>query len=181
MRTNSLSMTSTDGPTSETDPDVETFEFPGRHTCELVENHQVLIELTVEAAGKPAVLAETDKAARELMDAWCTAHQVEPINVKALHLVPGPAVPSYAIGVSWQVYVGKATVDPNQGVPGVLDNWTWSGRVEWWRYFFGRFEGGRQGRRLTELRKGDTGRVIQFPSGVTTAITRTASPTLPWT
>lgn len=109
----------------------------------------------------------TDRVAACRIEAerWAEAHGLElrADDMRPISDVPGVTLHGAYKGVEFDVVVGKAFIDPNQGVPGVLDNWTWSARVEFWRHFLGRFAGGRQGRRLTELRKSDHGRVVQFP------------------
>jgi len=101
----------------------------------------------VHAPGSDAVAR-----CRLAMCAWSDAHGIEPLSIQTISKRITPELGR--AGVSWRVTIGKATIDPNQGAPGVLDDWTWSGRVDFWRRMFGRFDGGRQGRILARREDG---------------------------
>ncbi|QPX62184.1 hypothetical protein PBI_INDLOVU_69 [Mycobacterium phage Indlovu] len=67
------------------------------------------------------------------------------------------------LGVAFDVVVGKGDIDCDQRVPGVLDRWSWSARMLWWRKVLTNGDG-RQGRRLA-ARDDVAGRVLPGPWG----------------
>ena len=142
-----------DGQTS--DPLPFEIHVAGRQSCALVERHRITADVTSAMVASKTHRDAIELALRQGMDAWCAAHGTAPAprSVSQYHRLP-VGEESEALVIEWDVMVGRAAIDPNQAVPGVLDNWTWSGRVDFWRYFFGRFEGGRKGRVLAAREDG---------------------------
>lgn len=113
------------------------------HTCELVERHSVVLPYPDGDRTLAQVLAD----ARSSAEAWADAHGLD-IGVVS------PLSGEGYNGVAFDVFVGKGALSANQRDPGVLDNWAWSARVEYWRRMLGRYAGGRKGKVLAEAGDG---------------------------
>ena len=129
--------TSPDGPTSADDAPID-------HRCTLVEKHRIGARVLHENAN--ATASRFAKYAH----AWCDAHGLK-AEIRVGMYAPGGR--EITVSAEWDVIVGKADVSADQSEPGALDSWTWSARVDHWRSLLGRFDGGREGRRLPELSK----------------------------
>lgn len=124
-----------------------------KHTSELVERHDIVVRYGL---GYPALdVNAAVSLARELADAWATAHAIDIGTPSALSR-HGEA------GVTFEVHVGHGDIDADQRVPGVLDNWRWSARMLWWRKVMTNADG-RQGRLLA--RREEAGRADVIPLG----------------
>lgn len=123
-------MTAMAGPTSATDTDTDTdVGLTPVHSCDLVEDHTVLIEL----GDRDAPDALTD--CQVVIHDWCEAHGVEPM---AFHEVNRFDSDKTLIGYGFTVTVGRGqlSLDQSAAEPGEDDDWTFSARVgHWWRLF----------------------------------------------
>jgi hypothetical protein len=125
----------TTGPTSE--PHIS-------HTAELVERHMIVMPCAAVGGATEAFEIATLHA-----QAWAHAHGLDPEGLGAISLSRSGGTN----GVSFDVVIGRGDIDLDQRMPGVLDRWRWSGRIDWWRRVFNRADG-RQGRLLAAREDG---------------------------
>lgn len=121
------------------------------HKCELVERHTITILIDDLPTG---VNARVD-VAKLHAEAWSRAHGLDLIGI---HVISGSGMqPGSAYnGVTFDVHVGHADISTDQRVPGALDTWTWSARVQWWAKLLRRI-----GRPVTLAT--EAGRVVSGP------------------
>ncbi|AYD82061.1 hypothetical protein I5G60_gp67 [Mycobacterium phage Saguaro] len=70
---------------------------------------------------------------------WADAHGLELADI-------GVHVRGTAVGVAFDVVVGKGELDSDQRMPGSGDRWRWSGRAQWWQHVLGAAMPGKAGR-----------------------------------
>lgn len=106
------------------------------HSCELVENHVILAQVSYETgAGQwEAIEREVVRAECEAdMNAWCEAHQLSPLSIHQIEqrrLTDGAEF----VGISWTVTIGKGT-GITADDPIEAGEWTFSSRAgHWWRF-----------------------------------------------
>lgn len=106
------------------------------HSCELVENHVILAQVSYETgAGQwEAIEREVVRAECESdMNDWCEAHQLSPLSIHQIEQ-RRPTDGAEFVGISWTVTVGKGTGITTDG-PIEAGEWTFSGRAGyWWRF-----------------------------------------------
>lgn len=123
-----------------------------KHTASLIETHSIVLPRSAVGSANAAV-----EVAQMHAKAWAEAHGLELMATSALSRSDG------TIGVTFDVEVGRGDISLDQRVPGVLDNWRWSGpRVQWWRKIFNRADG-RQGRTLAARDHLGPGKVLAGP------------------
>lgn len=146
----------TTGQTSEPVQSVDTASAGVKHTADLIERHRIVINTADLPTGAKA---RTD-VARLHAEAWARAHGLE---LGGMHSIAGSSLfpESCYNGVEFEVTVGKGEIALDQRVPGVLDRWKWSARMEHWRRVF-TGKDGRQGRRLA-AREDVSQRVLRGP------------------
>ncbi len=137
-----------------------------QHTAELVERHEVVVDLT------PTALEYLDAANDTVVDvcevardAWCYAHGVELLGTTTVVRRDQKGGNPTQLGISWEVPVGNAVIIPDHGIPGMLDSWTWNERVHFWRQLFGRWPSGRRGRLIAAAQDGLASVTEINPSG----------------
>jgi hypothetical protein len=97
-------------------------EHAEHHTCELVEHHDIVMPL----AGRDinVVIGQCRLAAED----WAESQGLAIVGaISSLSRADG------TVGVTFDVFVGNGQIHSDQTMPGVLDTWTFSGRLDWWR------------------------------------------------